>query len=144
MSRVRILPRAPECGYPLAKKAVTVAAPQLHHVMIVIPAASEATARAFYCELLGLREIPKPDSLANRGGLWLSTGTLDIHLGVDPDFHPARKAHVALEVNNLDAVRAVLSQHDYVLSPIECELPGYERFYVSDPFGNRIELMESR
>lgn len=118
--------------------------PLVHHVMIAIPAAGEATARDFYCDLLGLREITKPDSLAGRGGLWLSTGTLDIHLGIDQDFHPARKAHVALEVSDLDAVGERLTQHGYAVSPIEFELPGYRRFYVSDPFGNRTELMQSR
>lgn len=112
--------------------------------MIAIPAASEATARAFYCELLGLVEMAKPASLCDRGGLWLSTGSLGVHLGVDQDFHAARKAHVALEVTDLDSVRTVLNQANYAMSPVECELPGYQRFYVSDPFGNRIELMQAR
>jgi catechol 2,3-dioxygenase-like lactoylglutathione lyase family enzyme len=118
--------------------------PKLHHVMIAIPAASEATARAFYGDILGLTEISKPDSLAGRGGLWLSTGTLDVHLGVDQDFHPARKAHLALEFDELEPVRDRLARQGYTVGPIECELPGYVRFYVSDPFGNRLELMQSR
>jgi len=118
--------------------------PSLHHVMIAIPAASETSARVFYRDLLGLTEISKPESLACRGGLWLSTGTLAVHLGIDQDFHPARKAHVALQVDDLDAIRTVLTENDYPVSPVECEIPGYQRCYVSDPFGNRIELMASR
>ena len=118
--------------------------PRLHHVMIAIPPAGEASARAFYCDLLDLQETVKPDSLACRGGLWLSTGSLDVHLGIDGDFHPARKAHVALQVDDIDAVRARLVQHGYSVSPVECELPGFLRFFVSDPFGNRIELMEAQ
>lgn len=116
--------------------------PQLHHVMLAIPAASEATARAFYVDILGLTEIAKPDSLASRGGLWLSSGSLDIHLGIDQDFHPVRKAHIALLFDDLDALRTRLSLHGYVVGPNECELPGFQRCYVSDPFGNRIELMQ--
>ncbi|HET9658695.1 MAG TPA: VOC family protein [Thermomicrobiales bacterium] len=116
--------------------------PRLHHVMIAIPPASEPTARAFYVEILGLIETPKPDSLCGRGGLWLSTGSLDVHLGIDQDFHPARKAHIALQFPNLEQLRRRLNEHGYQVGPVECELPGYQRFYVSDPFGNRIELME--
>jgi catechol 2,3-dioxygenase-like lactoylglutathione lyase family enzyme len=112
--------------------------------MIAIPAASEATARAFYVDILGLVEMCKPDSLTMRGGLWLSTGSLAVHLGIDPDFHPARKAHIALEVRDLESLRIDLRRHGYGVSPVECELPGFTRFYVSDPFGNRIELMQSR
>lgn len=117
--------------------------PQLHHVMIAIPAASEPTARAFYVDILGLSEIEKPVALASRGGLWLSSGSLDVHLGIDQDFHPARKAHVALIFDDLDTLRDRLSQNGYVVGPVECELPGFQRCYVSDPFGNRIELMQS-
>jgi catechol 2,3-dioxygenase-like lactoylglutathione lyase family enzyme len=112
--------------------------------MLAIPAASEATARAFYADLLGLTEIAKPESLCGRGGVWLSTGSLDVHLGIDPDFHPARKAHIALEVDDLDAVRRRLGASGFQPGAVECELPGYSRCYVSDPFGNRIELMQSR
>lgn len=116
--------------------------PRLHHVMIAIPAASEPTAREFYVDILGLTEIPKPESLCGRGGLWLSTGSLDVHLGIDQDFHPARKAHIALQLDDLDRIKRLLGQNGYLVGPVECELPGFERFYVSDPFGNRIELMQ--
>lgn len=149
MSRVRILPRAPpNRAFSKAKQdmiATSVSTlPKLHHVMIAIPAASEATAREFYVDLLGLTEMPKPESLAGRGGLWLSTGTLGVHLGVDQDFHAARKAHLALEFDDLDPVRETLARNGYCVGPVECELPGYVRFYVSDPFGNRLELMQPR
>jgi catechol 2,3-dioxygenase-like lactoylglutathione lyase family enzyme len=117
--------------------------PRLHHIMIAIPPASEPTARAFYVDLLGLDEVPKPESLCGWGGLWLASGSLDIHLGIDQDFHPARKAHIALQLQDLEQIRARLHRHGYQVGPVECELPGYERFYVSDPFGNRIELMRA-
>lgn len=110
--------------------------------MIAIPPASEPTARGFYVDILGLTEIPKPDSLCGRGGLWLSTGSLDLHLGIDQDFHPARKAHIALQLDDLDQIRRRLQEQGYLAGPVECELPGFQRFYVSDPFGNRIELMQ--
>ncbi len=116
--------------------------PRLHHVMIAIPPASEPSARAFYVDILGLSEIPKPESLCGRGGLWLSTGSLDVHLGIDQDFHPARKAHIALQLDDLDRIKCKLNEFGYQVGPVECELPGFERFYVSDPFGNRIELMQ--
>ncbi len=111
--------------------------------MTAIPSESEEAARAFYVDLLGLSEIPKPSVLAARGGLWLSTGSIDLHLGIDPDFLPARKAHIALRVGDLDQLRERLLSAKVDLGPIEIELPGFRRCYVDDPFGNRLELMQS-
>ena len=113
----------------------------LHHVQLAIPAGGEETARDFYDGLLGLEEIPKPENLARRGGVWFQTGTLQLHLGVDPDFRPARKAHVAFEVTDLAARRERLEAAGYASTTDE-PLPGWERFYVSDPFSNRVELLE--
>jgi catechol 2,3-dioxygenase-like lactoylglutathione lyase family enzyme len=116
---------------------------RLHHVMTAIPPDGESIARSFYVELLGLTEIPKPESLASRGGLWLSTGTIDLHLGIDQQFVPARRAHVALLVDDLDELRSRLTAGGIEPGPIEFELPEFRRCYVDDPFGNRIELMQS-
>ena len=108
----------------------------LHHVQLAMLAGQEDRARAFYAGLLGLTEVAKPDVLAGRGGLWFAGGTLALHLGVEEPFVPARKAHPALVVNDLAAARAALPDP----SAIEA-LPGLRRFYVADPFGNRIEIV---
>jgi catechol 2,3-dioxygenase-like lactoylglutathione lyase family enzyme len=114
--------------------------PRIHHVQVAIPAGGEDRARAFYGDLLGLREIAKPANLAKRGGCWFETGNLQLHLGVDAAFIPARKAHVAFAVDDLAAVRARLAAAG--IATVEDEpLPGYGRFYVDDPFGNRVELL---
>ena len=103
----------------------------------------EHAARAFYEGLLGIPEVPKPANLAKRGGAWFERGSLKIHLGVEADFRPARKAHPALLVNDLAGLIVQLKAHG--VSVIEDHpLEGYLRVYVADPFGNRIELMESR
>lgn len=112
----------------------------IHHVQVAIPAGGEDAARAFYGALLGFCEIPKPPILAKRGGVWFQTGNLQLHLGVDASFAPAKKAHIAYEVDDLPMIRLRLADADYVI--IEDELlPGFDRFYVADPFGNRVEIL---
>ena len=113
----------------------------LDHVQLAIPAGGEDAARRFYVETLGLAEKPKPPLLALRGGCWFDGPGLRLHLGVDVDFRPARKAHPALLVRGLAALRQRLQAAGYTTRDDE-PLEGYERFYVDDPFGNRIELME--
>jgi catechol 2,3-dioxygenase-like lactoylglutathione lyase family enzyme len=113
------------------------------HVQIAMPAGGEAAARAFYTGLLGIPEIPKPPALAARGGAWFERGTLKIHLGVDRDFRPARKAHAGLLVSGLDALVERLRAAGHEIVDDE-PLAGYQRVYVNDPFGNRLELMEPR
>jgi catechol 2,3-dioxygenase-like lactoylglutathione lyase family enzyme len=113
----------------------------LDHVQLAMPAGEEEQARAFYSGLLGLREVPKPPNLAQRGGAWFEGGSLRLHLGVEADFRPARKAHPALRVRHLGALEAHLRSAGIEVVSDE-PLPGYERFYVADPFGNRIELLE--
>jgi catechol 2,3-dioxygenase-like lactoylglutathione lyase family enzyme len=115
---------------------------QIEHVQLAMPAGGEPLARRFYGDLLGIPEVAKPPNLAKRGGCWFERGNLKVHLGVDPDFRPARKAHVALLVKDLAALRAKLSASDVAVKDDE-PLQGYHRFYVDDPFGNRLELMES-
>ena len=106
-----------------------------------MPAGREAEARAFYDGLLGLPEQRKPLHLAVRGGCWFENETVKIHLGVEAEFHPARKAHPALLIEGLDELVDRLRAHGVVIRDDE-PLAGYGRVYVDDPFGNRIELME--
>jgi len=108
-----------------------------------MPAGREPEARAFYQEILGIPEVPKPPSLNEHGGCWFVQGDLKIHLGIDPDFRPARKAHPALIVNDLNQLKTTLFNAGHQFRTDE-ELAGYDRIYVDDPFGNRIELMEPR
>jgi catechol 2,3-dioxygenase-like lactoylglutathione lyase family enzyme len=116
---------------------------RINHVQVAMPRGLEEQARRFYGHLLGLREIPKPASLAGRGGAWFDLGSAELHLGVEADFRPARKAHVAFDVDDLDAlaVRCRSEGHEPRADDL---LPGVRRFFIDDPFGNRLELMEAR
>jgi catechol 2,3-dioxygenase-like lactoylglutathione lyase family enzyme len=114
---------------------------RIDHVQLAMPAGGEPAARQFYHATLGIPEIPKPPHLAKRGGCWFERGNLKIHLGVDGDFRPARKAHPGFIVSNLAIVVERLRIAGYILKDDE-PLEGYERIYVDDPFGNRIELMQ--
>jgi len=115
----------------------------LDHVQLAMPAGREPEAREFYEGFLGIPEVPKPASLNERGGCWFVRDALKIHLGVDPDFRPARKAHPALIVDDLNALKEVLAAAGHPFR-VDDELADYRRIYVDDPFGNRIELMEPR
>jgi catechol 2,3-dioxygenase-like lactoylglutathione lyase family enzyme len=113
----------------------------LDHLQLAMPRGREAEARAFYGDLLGLHELTKPANLAVRGGVWFQLGMQQLHLGVEGDFRPAKKAHPAFLVRDLAGLRARLEQSGF--EPYEDEpLHGYKRCYVADPFGNRLELME--
>jgi catechol 2,3-dioxygenase-like lactoylglutathione lyase family enzyme len=114
---------------------------RIEHVQLAMPAGGEDLARRFYEGILGINETPKPAHLAKRGGCWFERGDLKIHLGVEADFRPARKAHVALLVTELSVLRERLTTSGFTLKDDE-PLEGYRRIYVDDPFGNRIELME--
>jgi len=106
-----------------------------------MPRGQEEDARAFYVAVLGFSEVPKPERLAARGGAWFRSGAAEVHLGVEDDFRPARKAHPALLVEDLAAVVSRCAGAGVPVTRDE-PLPGYDRVYVSDPFGNRIELLE--
>ena len=115
----------------------------IDHVQLAMPAGREDEARQFYGRLLGIPEVAKPPDLAKRGGVWFESAGVKIHLGVDPEFRPARKAHPALRVKGLRALADRL--RDASVAVVEDEpLGGDDRVYASDPFGNRIELIESR
>lgn len=113
----------------------------IHHVQVAIPAGGEDEARRFYAGVLGLREIDKPENLRARGGVWFETRNLQLHLGVDRSFTPASKAHVAFEVDDLAGMRERCVAAGLTVREDE-PLPGYERFYVDDPFGNRTEILQ--
>ena len=106
-----------------------------------MPRGREADARAFYVGILGFVEQTKPPHLAARGGAWFSAGSAEVHLGVEDDFRAAKKAHPALLVDGLKAL-AARCEAAGVEVKTDKPLPGYDRFYVDDPFGNRIELLE--
>jgi catechol 2,3-dioxygenase-like lactoylglutathione lyase family enzyme len=112
----------------------------LHHVQLAMPAGGEEAADRFYAGLLGLDPIPKPANLAGRGGCWFRSAAAEIHLGVEEDFRPARKAHPALLVEGLAALRATLEEAGIEIAG-DVPLQGHDRFYVADPFGNRLELI---
>lgn len=114
----------------------------INHVQISVPVGSEDEVRRFYCGVLGLLEVPKPESLRGRGGLWLAVGEQAIHFGTENVAdRAASKRHVAFEVEDLEAARQELERAG--VSLIEgIPIPGYERFEFRDPFGNRIELMQ--
>ena len=115
---------------------------RVHHAQITIPKDAELQARKFYCEFLGLKEIPKPESLQGRGGFWLELDGFQIHVGTEDDFDRAKtKAHVAYLVKDLDAWRDKLeSQNVKILESVP--IPHYGRFEFRDPFGNRVEFLE--
>ena len=113
----------------------------IDHVQVAAPRGCEATARAFYGDLLGLEEVPKPEPLAARGGCWFRAGTEELHVGVEEPFAPARKAHPGFVVSDLEELRRRLSEAD--VEPYDDDsLPGIARFYAEDPFGNRLEFRQ--
>ena len=114
----------------------------IDHVQIAMPAGEEDTARAFYIEQLGFTEISKPPDLAKRGGAWFQSEYAQLHLGVESDFRPARKAHPAFVVDDLDSLIARVQTAGYETDTSQPPLDGYKRAHVFDPFGNRIELMQ--
>ena len=112
----------------------------IDHVQLAMPAAEEAAARHFYVDLLGMSELAKPPELAKRGGCWFSSGNVQLHLGVEPDFRPAKKAHPALRCGSYDKLTARLRSSGVEVHD-DANIPGVRRCHVFDPFGNRIELI---
>lgn len=116
---------------------------RLHHAQITIPPGTEEQARQFYCELLGLPEIEKPDSLKGRGGFWLQVGDQQVHVGTEDGVNRlATKAHLAYQVTDLQAWRNLLQAHDIALLE-GVPIPGFDRVEFRDPFGNRIECIQA-
>ena len=115
----------------------------IDHVQIAAPPGCEDDARRFYVELLGLRELPKPEALRARGGVWFACGAQQLHVGVEEGFVPARKAHPAFQVDAYDALRERLRAAGVDVAD-DAAIPGVRRCYVHDPFGNRVELVAAR
>lgn len=113
----------------------------IEHVQLAMPAGGEEQATAFYEELLGIPRVPKPPHLAARGGCWFESDRVKVHLGVDVDFRPATKAHPAFLVDDVRALASRLAAAGVDVIDDQ-PLEGFDRIYVHDPFGNRIELMQ--
>jgi catechol 2,3-dioxygenase-like lactoylglutathione lyase family enzyme len=114
----------------------------IDHVQLAMPARGEERARAFYAGLLGMIEVAKPAELASRGGCWFASGTVEVHLGVEDDFRAARKAHPALRCADYDGLLARLRSAGVEIAA-DGGIPGVVRCHISDPFGNRIELIRA-
>jgi catechol 2,3-dioxygenase-like lactoylglutathione lyase family enzyme len=113
----------------------------LHHVQLAMPAGGEDKARVFYQEILGIPEVMKPPQLAAHAGVWFERESLRVHLGVEHKFTAAKKAHPAFTVNDLSAVVNLLTENNYDVS-LDTSIPNLKRIFTSDPFGNRIEIIE--
>ena len=113
----------------------------LHHVQLAIPPGGEDACRVFWGGVLGMTEIEKPPVLAARGGCWFRGGELEVHLGVEQEFAPARKAHPGVLVSELRDLAQVLEAAGVEVT-WDPEFPGHDRFYAADPFGNRLEFLE--
>ncbi|WP_277673775.1 VOC family protein [Piscibacillus halophilus] len=114
---------------------------QIDHVQLAAPRGSEDEARKFFIDALGFEELEKPEALKKNGGVWFERGEIQIHIGVEEPFNPARKAHPALEINGLKELMKHLDQQEIDYKQDD-KLPGADRIYVADPFGNRIEILE--
>ena len=113
----------------------------LHHVQLAVPACSEDACRTFYVGVLGLTEVAKPPALAARGGSWVRAGALELHLGVEDDFRPARKAHPGILVRDVDALVDRLTTAGVEVR-WDGDFPGHRRCYADDPVGNRLEFLQ--
>jgi catechol 2,3-dioxygenase-like lactoylglutathione lyase family enzyme len=114
----------------------------LDHVQLAAPRGRDDEARSFYGGLLGMEELPKPEAIRGRGGCWFAAGAHEIHIGIDDPFTPARKAHPGLLVSDLDAIRARFARAGVGYED-DANIEGVDRLFVSDPFGNRLELRTS-
>ena len=113
----------------------------LNHVQIAIPAGGESRARDFYSGILGFTEIEKPPQMAERKSIWFVAGAVNLHLGIEPDFTPAKRAHPAFVVAELDEILAACDRAGVITKP-DTSFNNFRRFHIFDPFGNRLELME--
>lgn len=112
----------------------------IDHVQFAMPAGEEELARSFYRDLLGMAEVPKPPELAKRGGCWFVSGAVQLHLGVENDFRPAKKAHPAMRCRDFDELTSRLRASGVEIAE-DTSIPGGRRCHIFDPFGNRIELL---
>lgn len=113
---------------------------RLHHVQVCCPAGGEDAARSFYRDALGMSEVEKPAALAARGGCWFRADGVEVHVGVEPEFRPAEKAHPALLVEDIDDVAGRVADRGFPVT-WDGDFPGYRRFYTADGNGNRVEIL---
>ena len=114
---------------------------KIDHVQLAGPKGCERVARAFFSDILGLTEVEKPEELKKRGGVWFEFGTFQLHIGIEDPFSPAKKAHPALIVENLEGLKSHLKEKEVAFTEDD-NLPGARRIHVFDPFGNRLEFIE--
>jgi catechol 2,3-dioxygenase-like lactoylglutathione lyase family enzyme len=114
---------------------------RLHHMQLAMPAGGEAAARDFFAGVLGMTEIGKPPVLAARGGAWFRASGVELHLGVEEGFQPARKGHPGMLVTDLDDIVARLASAGQEVG-WDADFPGFRRAYAHDPFGNRLEFLQ--
>lgn len=114
---------------------------KIDHILIAAPKGSEEAARQFFTKILSFKEVEKPDSLKRRGGVWFANENIQIHIGIEEPFIPAKKAHPAFEVENIENLKQHLLTQGITVQDDE-NLPGAKRFFIFDPFGNRIEFLE--
>jgi len=113
----------------------------IDHVQLAMPSGAEDRARTFYASVLGMTEVPKPAELAKRGGCWFESGVVQLHLGVEAEFRPARKAHPALRCVDYDGLVSRIREAGVEIKDDD-SIPGVRRCHIFDPFGNRIELIQ--
>jgi catechol 2,3-dioxygenase-like lactoylglutathione lyase family enzyme len=118
----------------------------IDHVQLAAPPGAEAAGRRFFGELLGLPELPKPADMAARGGLWFVCGAQQIHIGIEPDFRPAKKAHPGLRLRDEAALRVLQARLDAagIVTKENTEIEDAARFFADDPWGNRLEFVASK
>ncbi|MCY9187635.1 VOC family protein [Bacillus mojavensis] len=114
---------------------------EIDHIQLAAPKGCETAARQFYGGILGFQEIEKPDELKARGGVWFTFGNRQLHIGIEEPFVPAKKAHPAFEVLNIEGLKEHVKLNGIAIVE-DNKLPGADRFYISDPFGNRLEMLE--
>ncbi|MFB9972560.1 glyoxalase [Allobacillus sp. SKP2-8] len=114
---------------------------KIDHVQLTAPTGSEYEAREFYVGILGMEEVKKPESLEANGGVWFRFGDFELHIGIEEPYTPAKKAHPAFEVDQLNEFIALLEEHK-VNYTVDDQLPNANRIYLNDPFGNRLEVLE--
>jgi len=114
---------------------------RLHHMQLAMPRAEEQVARDFFVGVLGMTEVDKPPVLAARGGAWFRAGDVELHLGIEDNFRPARKGHPGIVVTDLDDVVHRLTESGQDVS-WDADFPGFRRVYAHDPFGNRLEFLQ--
>ncbi|MFZ3579712.1 VOC family protein [Virgibacillus sp. DJP39] len=113
----------------------------IDHLQLAAPVGGEDKAREFFVDLLGFKEVEKPELLRKNGGVWFEAGKINLHIGMEENFVPAKRAHPAFQVDNIESLKGYLKEKNIIVK-VDNRLPGANRFYLDDPFGNRLEFLE--